>query len=289
MKKLSWVCKPFAVWVAFTAGFIGAGAPAWAQWQPVVKTSVKTVAKKVPSAARAASLQAGVQKAAPAVAKKTMSETNKRLYYSLMTKAGISQKKALQYLYKHGAQPTRYPAPALSQERILFHIFPSFASGTKDLPVYPFSNPKRVFYRGISVNEEGLRNILQNGLRAKDSGSHHSDFSIFTYQTPALVDMANQAVGDTKNICLISDAQRACAYAVRRAQADGKTPIVIQVKNTIAHQANPVGAGVLSQEDIPVSQIVRISALLPVNGTPVWGDISMTPTGDFIFTPYETR
>ena len=71
-----------------------------------------------------------------------------------------------------------------------------------------------------------------------------------------------------------------------RCKLDGDVPLVIQVRSNIPVQRNPAGAGVLSLGDIPTDQIVRVSALLPVDGTPVWGDISMTPTGDFVFKPY---
>lgn len=287
MKTFSWECKPYAVLTVLTAVFMLAAAPVCAQWQPVVKNTAKAAAKKTPAATRVIS-QTSAQKAAPAATKKAMSDANKRLYYSLMTKAGVAQKKALRILYKHGAQPTRYAMPKLSETSLLFQKFPTFTA-QENLPSYPFNNPYRVFYRGISIDEDGLRNILQNGLRSQDSGTHHNDFAVFTYQSKALVDMANQAIGENKNICLISKAKQAESYALRRSKIDGKTPLVIQVKNTIPHQRNPMGMGVLSAGDIPLNQIVRISALLPVDGTLVWGDISLTPTGDFLFTPYETR
>lgn len=286
MKNTFGVCKLSYVAVLVSALVLGVATPVRAQWQPVVKGTAKTLTKKAPAqAAKSASAQAAAARSLTPAAQKAMSDNNKRLYYSLMTKVGVSKRKALNYLYKHGAQPTSYPMPRLSGEVVVLNQLqpPSYQ---EPLPPYPFTSPKRVFYRGISINEEGLRNILQNGLRAKDSGAHHSDFSVLTYQTKALVDLANQAVGETKNICLISDSRRAEHYAVRRAEGDGKVPLMIQVKNTIPTVRNPAGAGVLSMGDIPTDQIVRISALLPVDGTPVWGDISMTQTGEFVFKPY---
>lgn len=286
MKKIFGVCKLSCTVLFFSALVLGGASPVYGQWRPIVKGTAKTAAKRAPAAATSAKAAATVAatKSAPA-AQKAMSEDSKRFYYSLLTKVGVSKRKALNYLYKHGAQPSRYPMPRLSGETLVMQHLKA-PSKAQDWPAYPFSSPKGVFYRGISIKADGLRNILQNGLRAKDSGTHHSDFTIMTYQTKALVDMANQMVGDSKNICLISDAARAESYAVRRSKLDGDVPLVIQVRSNIPVQRNPAGAGVLSLGDIPTDQIVRISALLPVDGTPVWGDISMTPTGDFVFKPY---
>lgn len=284
------VCKLSCAVFILSALVLGGAAPAYGQWKPIIKGSAETLSKQAPkkvaavAAGKAAANTAASSKAATA-GTKTMSDDTKRLYYSLLTKVGVSKRKTLNYLYKHGAQPTRYPMPTLSGETIVMRTLHSPAKG-EEWPAYPFTSPKWVLYRGISIKPDGLRNILRNGLRAKDSGTHHSDYSIMTYQTKALVDMANQMVGESKNICLISDAARAESYAVRRAKLDGDIPLIIQVRNTIPVLRNPAGAGVLSQGDIPTDQIVRISALLPVDGTPVWGDISMTTTGDFVFKPY---
>lgn len=282
MKKLFGVCKLLGALCFISALLVGSAEPVYAQWQPAAKKSAQKITKNAAQAARPE------PRNVPAAVKKPLSEDNKRLYYSLMTKVGISQRKALNYLYKHGAQPTRYSAPCVSATEIRLKTLPA-AVYNQEVPPYPFTNPKRVFYRGISVDEEGLRNILYNGLRAQDSGTHHSDFAIFTYQNKTLLDMANQMIGENKNICLISDPQRAQAYALRRAETDGKTPVVIQVKNTIPVIINPVGAGVLATGNISASQILRVSALIPVNGTLMWGDIHITPAGDFAFKPYETK
>lgn len=243
MKKIFGVCKLSCAVLFFSALVLGGASPVYGQWRPIVKGTAKTAAKRAPAAATSAKAAATVAatKSAPA-AQKAMSEDSKRFYYSLLTKVGVSKRKALNYLYKHGAQPSRYPMPRLSGETLVMQHLKA-PSKAQDWPAYPFSSPKGVFYRGISIKADGLRNILQNGLRAKDSGTHHSDFTIMTYQTKALVDMANQMVGDSKNICLISDAARAESYAVRRSKLDGDVPLVIQVRSNIPVQRNRPAQG----------------------------------------------
>ncbi len=285
MKKTLWACGRFRAVVLAGALVSLSAAPLFAQWKPVVQKTVKTAAEKASRAAERPFPASALTK--NRAARPAMSESSKRLYYTLMTKAGVSKRKALETLYKRGAVPSAYPMPRLSGEEIWLAQLPAAPiSAYKQPPAYPFTNPKRVFYRGISVSSDGLRNILKNGLRAKDSGTHHSDFDIITYQTKAILDLAQKDARDAKNICLIDDSRRAADYAIRRLEDLRHVPIVIQVKKDIPHQLNPAGAGVLSAGDITPDKIVRVSALLTLNGRAVWGDVSMSPEGEFLFRPY---
>lgn len=290
--------------------------PLHAQWKPVVEGVVKSTSgqaavrltsaapkagARVPAAASAAgnltrqaasastvAVSRPAVVSAPSASPKTMSEQAKRNYYAVMTKlARMNQRKALEKLYKHGAQPTYYPIPKLSEETFavakLEDVGPSGADG---LPAYPFTSP-RALYRGINVSSSDLQNILKNGLRSRDSGEHHSDFQVFNYPSKELMEMFRESCPEnTKSICLISDAERAGRYALRDVGATDRVPVVIQVDRSVATTANPVGAGVIAAEDIPVTQIRRVSALLEIEGTAQWGDISMTPENGFIFRPY---
>lgn len=289
--------------------------PLHAQWKPVVEGVVKSTsgqavvrltsaapkaAARVPSAASAAAGNLARQTAAvsqphamsvpPAAqpAPKAMSDQAKRNYYAVMTKlAGMNQRKALEKLYKRGAKPTYYPMPKLSEESFaVAKLEAAHPSDVNHLPAYPFTSP-RALYRGINVSSTDLQKILTYGLRSRDSGEHHSDFQIFNYPSKELMEMFRESCPeDTKSICLISDPARAAGYSLRDLEGTDRVPIVIQVNPAIPTTANPVAAGVIAAEDVPLSQIRRVSALLEIEGPPRWGDISITPQKSFIFHPY---
>lgn len=220
-------------------------------------------------------------------AAKAMSENQKRLMFRLMTTFGMSRRNALNYLYERGAAPHKIQTAKLADKTFQIQRLNAYAvASTTEAPAYPFESNRITRYRGMTLSQADIDNILTNGLRIEDLGAHNSDFLIVnTLPSRALMEMSRSRCGDG-NICFTHDPEQAARYSTRYLDANKTVPVIVHVKNTLPAQPNPMGAGVLVSQSVPASHILRISALLQIDGEPVWGLLQPARQGGYTFRPY---
>lgn len=153
----------------------------------------------------------------------------------------------------------------------------------KNLPTdpLPLLEQPGILYRGMALDSDGisLENILINGLRLQDLGSH---------ATTKLLAISGgmrgtvSSAGPVTNLTSFPD--QALYWANQRVQTNKELVVIIKV----AEQAQS-GEVVLASEDIPADRITQIIAPLNVNGNgnPVWCNIELTPDATFLVTPYD--
>ncbi len=136
-----------------------------------------------------------------------------------------------------------------------------------------------VLYRGMALEDDGssVQNILQNGLRLQDLGSHA------TTKLLAMSGGMRGTVSATRPVTnLTSIPSEALYWATQRIES-GK-PLLVIMAVTGQHQSGKV---VLLSQDIPADQISHVVVPLQVEGKPTWCNVQLTDAGTFLVTPYQ--
>ena len=141
---------------------------------------------------------------------------------------------------------------------------------SRDLPPFPLPNQKNEMYRGMVLDAHGddLRHILKNGLEV--SKSHYENFAAYN---------GVEYPEGTKAIYAAATSRQAMPFLIPDA---GKTGLSV-----LLHLKRVGWRPVVSiPHDIPPSWILRVSALLNINGQLRWGQLKLNKDGTFSFFPY---
>ncbi len=139
------------------------------------------------------------------------------------------------------------------------------------VPDFPFHISDTEMYRGMALENpsDDLRHILKYGLEV--SKSHFEAFGAYN-------GTASQLGG--KGIYATTLPHLAQRYSLREDAQKPYLPVIVHLKRVGNESIVSI------PHTIPPSWIVRISALLQINGKLVWGELKPEPNGQFIFTPY---
>ena len=141
---------------------------------------------------------------------------------------------------------------------------------SRNLPPFPLPNQKNEMYRGMMLDEHGddLRHILKNGLEV--SKSHYEIFAPYN---------GVEYPEGTKAIYAAATFRQAIPFLIPDA---GKTGLSV-----LLHLKRVGWRPVVSiPHDIPPSWILRVSALLNIDGQLRWGELKLNKDGTFSFFPY---
>lgn len=164
-------------------------------------------------------------------------------------------------------------------------------------PPFPIAYNGSRLFRGMSLDEAGLRNILENGIRRED-------IKKFGYRTNVL----DLVIGKEKRQALVGDvdvpvwtthySSLAASHALGNS-VEGKTPVVVtmigyqgrlEAKDPNVKDNGGEWHHVKIYEDIPVDNILQVTALLKgPDGTPVWCKVSLALDGRLLIEPYESE
>ncbi len=143
----------------------------------------------------------------------------------------------------------------------------------------PLVAEEGVLYRGMALpcDGEALKNILQNGLRIEDLGSH---------ATTKLLAISGGMRGNVSAarpaINLTSFPEQALYWATQRAKNEKKLLVIVGV-NGIQQS----GEIVLYSDKIPAAQITHVLVPLMIHETAVWCKVELTEDHNFAVTPYD--
>ncbi len=177
--------------------------------------------------------------------------------------------------------------PAKSEKALIVSSLDGLTlDGYRDVvPELPIPTNKIYLYRGMGLNYAALRNILQNGLRVQDTGKNSNDVgtSFFLVQmgtAPVSSDLMKKV--DIRQTYLSTNAQSTLHFAAMHSFEDGRIPVVVTVRGWRRGNSYHV-----IREDIPVSSIVEVSALVQgPEGNPIWCHVSLTEDGRLALRPY---
>ncbi len=152
---------------------------------------------------------------------------------------------------------------------------------TAQLPKEPLPLLERpgVLYRGmaLSANGESLKNILTNGLRIADLGTHASTKLL------AMSGGMRGTVSSVRPATNLTSLPADALYWAQQRLEPGKTlPVIVSVNGQ-----TDSGKIVLYSQDIPAEQIEAVIAPLEIAGQPTWCRIELAPDGGFWVIPYE--
>lgn len=136
-----------------------------------------------------------------------------------------------------------------------------------------------VLFRGMALPTDGeaVKNILQNGLRLEDLGSHA------TTKLLSISGGARGAVSSVRPVTNLSSIPSEALYwATQRIEPGKELPVITVVKNQTQS-----GEVVLVSQDIPAEDITHVLVPVNYNGKPVWGNVELAPDGGFLVTPYD--
>ncbi len=136
-----------------------------------------------------------------------------------------------------------------------------------------------VLLRGMALPTDGeaVKNILQNGLRLEDLGSHA------TTKLLAISGGMRGAVSSVRPVTnLTSFPPDALYWATQRIEPGKELPVITVVKNQPQS-----GKVVLVAEDIPAQNITYVFVPVNYDGKSVWGKVEIAPDGGFLVTPYD--
>lgn len=206
-----------------------------------------------------------------------ISNSKKTMMFNFMVSMGVSPRESLEILQEIGAHPVQRAMPKLADKTYEFASFAQMAPALQTRPAYPFSPNSKTMYRGMALEANGtaLKNIFENGLLLKDVRSTNNQL-LLSHAGPHGRSVAAQRV-----ICFTNSPEAAAKWAQARSNESFNIPVVVHVKNI------PTGETIMHGQDVPAEQILRVSALLNIDGQNVWGLIRYTPQGTFSFTPYK--
>jgi hypothetical protein len=158
---------------------------------------------------------------------------------------------------------------------------------TGKMPLLPIPSNRIYLYRGMGLDEDGLRGILQNGLRVEDVQASASAVDIQARllsvgTMPVSADILTPFA--SKQIYLAPQADYALHFAYTNSFENGKIPVMVVVKSK---WRNGNGNHVVT-ENIPADDFAEVAALVNgPTGTPIWCKVSLAQDGQgFVFAPY---
>ena len=213
---------------------------------------------------------------------KPMSEGWKNFRFWLSTKVfRLSPKTVLANLYAKGASPRTYIPLYHTGENFTFSSLEPYRVALRpggEYPPFPFTNVKSYVHRGMSLSEDGIINIMRNGLRKIDMPDQN------------LAILAPQVTPGTKLQAISFSPYPAVSalYAANSLSAERGFPVMVDVTGIGKHNALVNAHGMFTSRDIPPERIARVSALLNIGGAERWGQLLISPEGGFSFKPYKT-
>ena len=139
-----------------------------------------------------------------------------------------------------------------------------------------------VLYRGMALSTDGkaVKNILENGLRLKDLGSHA------TTKMLAMSGGMRGTVAEVRPVTNLTSIPSEALYWATQRIEENKKLLVIAVVNG----QQGTGEVVLASEDIPAEQIAYLLVPLHLADGPHWYRVELaenSPYGPFRLTPYD--
>lgn len=211
---------------------------------------------------------------------KPISDGWKNFRFWLGTKVfRLSPKSVLSNLYAKGARPRVYIPLSHTGENFYLQSLDPYRVTLKrqmEYPAFPFTNVKTYLHRGMSLSENNILNIMENGLRKIDMPDQN------------LAILAPQVTPGTKLQALSFSPYAAVSaqYAANSLSAEKGFPVVVDVTGLNKHNTLVNVHGMFTGKDIPPERIARISVLLNIDGVERWGQLSKAQNGGFYFRPY---
>lgn len=155
----------------------------------------------------------------------------------------------------------------------------------------PIPTSKIYLYRGMGLQEAGLRNILKNGLRPEDSGSMSNEVNVQTHLCSSGTMPTSSYVLekiDTRQTFLTTRAESTLHFAALNSFQEGRIPVIVTVRNWRTPETSVF---VAIRETIPASDFTEVSAFIKgPDGEPLWCRVELAADGEsFVFTPYAPR
>lgn len=205
-----------------------------------------------------------------------ISHNTKAFGFSLLKMFGFSPKKSLSIMYRLGAAPQYSVIPKLNGERYLIENFDDYAvaKSVADGVPFPYFYGRHNVYRGMALNDAGINKIFNQGLLLEDTR--------IASNTVATIYMrkAQRAIFFTR------EPLEAFFYSKLNLSGKRGVPVVVMKRNEHIFGADFGGNGIPFTYDIPFDDIKIVSALLNIEGKPVWGRI-IKENGLIYFMPYK--
>lgn len=205
-----------------------------------------------------------------------ISHNTKAFGFSVLKMLGFTPKRALAAMYKFGAMPQYTVSPKLSGARYLIDNFDAYAaakSAAEDVP-FPYFYDRHNIYRGMALNDAGINKIFNQGLLLEDTR--------IASNTVATIYMrkAQRAIFFTR------EPLEAFFYSKLNLSEKRGVPVVVLKRSGNIFGADFGGNGIPFTHDIPFEDIKIVSALLNIDGKPVWGRL-IKENGHIYFMPYK--
>lgn len=220
---------------------------------------------------------AAVKSAAGAVGRTFLFMGGKAAGYSVLRKAfAYPPKAALGQLYRWGAKPSRYASlPVTREEAYLLDSLADYGADlSKSLPAYPGVSNPRYMWRGASLAEKDILNVLENGYLRKDVSACNNHLLMSC-------SLNARHVSGMRVVNITDNPATAELYSRKFLSPEKNIPLVVQIKGDF-----PSGAVVHLTRDIPASSFTRVDAMLYIGGKNRWGALQRTAEGKFLFYPY---
>lgn len=204
----------------------------------------------------------------------------KRAGYTFMTRTlNYPPKQAMAKLYDMGARPYSSAARLRGDSYIINNLDDHMLKlDVSPIPSFPVPSHSKLMYRGMALNDEGIRAIRQEGLLISKVSGNNNDLLVGL--AGGIHGRSAAHVASQRVICMTSKTSEAAQYSTVRMGAGKQIPSVLEI--TGQHHMKLL----MSHKDIPPSQIRRISVLLNINGKPTWGLLETAENGAFVFRPY---
>lgn len=159
------------------------------------------------------------------------------------------------------------------------------------LPAPPVPTNNIYLYRGMGLDANALRNVLQNGLRPQDTGT---DANALGTQM-RLINMGTMPVTkamleelDVKQTNLAISSQETAHYAALYSFEEGRIPVMVTVRGWRDRDYKGYH---LIKKIIPPSDFVEVSIFVKgPSGEPQWCRVTLAEDGrSFVITPYAPR
>ncbi len=179
-------------------------------------------------------------------------------------------------MYRLGAAPQYAVMPKLNGERYLIENFDNYAvskAAAESVP-FPYFYGRHNVYRGMALNNGGINKIFDKGLLLEDTRIASNTVATIYMRT------AQRAIFFSK------EPSEAFFYAKLNLSKTRGVPVVVMKRTPNMFGADFGGNGIPFTRDIPFEDIKIVSALLNIDGVPVWGRI-IKDNGLIYFMPYK--